>query len=550
MPIPFLLAGLGVVAGVIGVAGHMDAKETNEKAQKVSQDAQELYNNAKESLEKAQNETEKSLLKLGYSKKRVLNSSIEQFLKGYSRIKNIEFSDSVGLNEISNFRIDECEALQLREMSDIYKNAASSAATGAAAGAVVALAASGSLPIVTGVLSTAGTALVAGEVGVAAGAAGSALSIGAAMTPLAAIAAPALLFTGISASLKADENLEKANAMYAEAEAASEKMKLSETLCIAISDRSEMFNNLLNELDGMFSTCTGLLDGLTRKKTGLFKGKMVDAKKLTEEELKLVAVTRSLAGAVKAIIDTPILDKDGAISDNSWKLYDNTEEKLPYFTVAVNEVKTYDYHVKARPIPIHTKPTNNSGKKKVCYDSLFDAIRNIFAIGIGVYASEFIYSTATKYCNSRESVLIGIMIYAIATLMFMNNNTKVKIFQFVKKMNCFVLGVGFCVMLYYACKILVPYKYFLWCDIVFGFVSLIVFGFVIGDSSKNGSIRQLLQRISAGMFFVSVALFLFTILSVWNGISFKVSIIITELLLLPFALSSAYVCELDNDNSK
>ena len=49
MPIPFLLAGLGVAAGVIGVGGHLSAKETNERAQRISEDAQELYNNAKHS---------------------------------------------------------------------------------------------------------------------------------------------------------------------------------------------------------------------------------------------------------------------------------------------------------------------------------------------------------------------------------------------------------------------------------------------------------------------------------------------------------------------
>lgn len=34
MPIPFLLAGLGVAAGVIGAGGHLSAKETNERAER------------------------------------------------------------------------------------------------------------------------------------------------------------------------------------------------------------------------------------------------------------------------------------------------------------------------------------------------------------------------------------------------------------------------------------------------------------------------------------------------------------------------------------
>ena len=106
----------------------------------------------------------------------------------------------------------------------------------------------------------------AGEIGAAAGIAGSALSFGAAMTPLAAVAAPVLFFTALSASMKADENLEKAQTMYAQAEAASEKMKVSETLCAGISERSEMFYDVLHELDGMFLECVMLLHELCVKK--------------------------------------------------------------------------------------------------------------------------------------------------------------------------------------------------------------------------------------------------------------------------------------------
>lgn len=174
MPIPFLLAGLGVAAGVIGAGGHLSAKETNERAQRVSESAQELYNNAKYSLEAAQNETEKALVKLGYAKKNVLDSSMNQFLTTYDKVKHIQIKESTGINEISKFTIDQQGAIQLREMTNIYSASFASGATGVAAGAAVALAASGALPVVTGELALAGSALAAGEIGVAAGFAGSA----------------------------------------------------------------------------------------------------------------------------------------------------------------------------------------------------------------------------------------------------------------------------------------------------------------------------------------------------------------------------------------
>lgn len=265
MAIPLIIAG---AAGLLGLGGHLSAKETNEMAQRISEEAKEIYDNAKASLESEQKVTEQSLLKLGNCKKKVMDRSIDRFLTAYDRIKEVQLSDSIGLNELSKFSVDKQDAIELQEMSNIYSSSISTGATGAAAGAVIALAASGSLPIITGTLSVAGSALAMGEIGLAANLAGSALSFGAAMTPLSAIAAPVMLFTGISASMKADENLEKANVMRAEAEEACEKMAVAETLCKAISDRSNMFDKLLVDLDAMYGTCTVLLDQVTKKKLG------------------------------------------------------------------------------------------------------------------------------------------------------------------------------------------------------------------------------------------------------------------------------------------
>lgn len=332
MPIPFLLAGLAVGAGALGVGGHIEAKDTNERAQSLSIRAQRLYEDAKAALELSQKETEEALLDLGYAKKNTLDGSIKQFLQVYDRIKNIQLSKSTALDEIANLEIEQKDVIQLREMSNIYQSAISSGAAGAATGAVIALAASGSLSMVAGTLSLAGTALAWGEIGLAASLAGSALTAGAvgvAAAPLLPVVAPVVFFTGISSSIKADENLEKARTMYAEAEAAVEKMRLSETLCEAITERSEMFKDLLEELDEVFSECIHELSDMIQKKTNGILTKTIDADTLTKEELELIAVTRSLAGAVKSVIDTPILNKEGNVTDESKKVYERISNVLP-----------------------------------------------------------------------------------------------------------------------------------------------------------------------------------------------------------------------------
>lgn len=339
MPIPFLLGGAAVLATVIGASSHKDAKETNEKAESVSRKAKSLYNDAKESLEDAKDEAEKKLLKLGYTKKNALDGSMKQFVQVYDRIKNIQLKESSGLNEISNFSIEQQDIVQIKEMSDIYSNSIQSGAAGAATGAVIALAASGSLPMVTSALSLAGTCLSFGSIGAAASIAGTAISTAFTATPLAAVVAPAVFFTGVSASMKADENLEKAEEIYAEAEKASEEMKISETLCTAIGERSEMFNDLLVKLNEMFSDSTDMLSNMIREKDKLLGDKEIEVEDLSAEDLELIAVTRALAGAVKAVIDTPILEKDGKVSRESLEIYDNSRKSLPNFSRIVHEIK-------------------------------------------------------------------------------------------------------------------------------------------------------------------------------------------------------------------
>lgn len=530
MPLPFLVAGLGAAAAALGVGGHLSAKEINEKAQKLSEEAQDLYNSSKRSLENAQQETEKALLNLGNSKKKTLETSFEQFFRAYARIKDIKLKDSTGLDEISNFMIDEQEVIEIKEMADVYQASFSSGAAGAATGAVIALAASGSLPVVTGTLSVAGSALMAGEIGAAASLAGSALSFGAAMTPLAAIAAPVVLFTGISASLKADENLEKAQAMYAEAEAASEKMAISRTLCVAIADRSEMFNSLLVELDGMFAVCTSLLDGVTRKKMGFFGNKVIKSEDLTKDEKKLAAVTCSLAHAVKSVIDTPMLSADGSLSDEAERMYEDVKNGLPSLSKDVEEIKTRRYNAK----PIAT--TSKSRTKGTT--SVLGATRNVIAIIVGWFMSPFIQGIF------GDSFALGLLAFGTTTLLIMDNDTESKIFKFVKHICGISLIGGFSIMVYSECMNIVYMNHYIIGSIVVGFISMIITLYCFPSNGGHiGNFKRTMIRIFGCVFFFAIAVLLYAILHKLLGISQTISGIITVVPYVFFAWISVSVAE-------
>lgn len=478
MPIPILLAGLGVAAGVIGAGGHLSAKETNERAQRVSQKAQNLYNDAKYELELAQNKTEKALVKLGYYKKSVLDTSMNQFLTTYDKVKHIQVKESIGIDEISKFTIDQQGAIEIREMTNIYSSSFASSATGVAAGAAVALAASGALPIVTGELALAGSALVAGEIGMAAGFAG------AAMTPLAAVAAPVILFTGISASMKADENLEKANTIYAEAKAASEKMKISMILCGAITERSEMFEDLLGDLNKMFSECSNLLAGVVRKKEGRVFKKKLTSEDFSEEDLKLIAVTRALAGAVKSVIDTPILSKEGNISYEAEDIYDQTIEKLPDFSQAVQEVKSINYD--AKPVAAKSTSTYNGSKSTTSVGTtIMSSARRVFAVFMGfILASAFAEKIAVSVTGDINKFLFldSFTVNIIAVWLLLCASVTMLIGKFkhtkVEKFCYFGSGVSLFILYVQYCRSVEQMNHYIIFSIIFCGVCIVVSGFL------------------------------------------------------------------------
>lgn len=347
---------IAAVAGLVGAGGHLNAKETNERAQQLASESNKMYRSSQEVLAAEQRKTDQAMLRLGSTKKRVLDGAIACFLKAYKRIKDVELRESVGLDELANFSINSQDALQLQKMSDIYSSAFAVGAVGAATG-IAALAVSGSFAA-TGALS-AGATFAAGGVGATTGLAGSAASIGASIAPLAYIAAPVVVFTAISANKKADENLEKAQTMYEQTRAACEKMAVAETLCIAVTERSNMYNKLLNDLNVMYSVCVVMLDEVTRRKQRRAFGRSLTSADFTEDEMKLIAVTRALTGAVKAVIDTPILSEDReTVSEESQTVYENAEKALPSFSNQVNEVKMHDYQISQHAIEARSKRIN------------------------------------------------------------------------------------------------------------------------------------------------------------------------------------------------
>ena len=135
------------------------------------------------------------------------------------------------------------------------------------------------------------------------------------------VAGPALAVLGVVMGAKASKNLDAANANLAKAKEFEEEMKTAADLCNGIRRRSAMFNRFLIRLQTVF-------DPMIYQMTEIIKERGTDFRNFTEDERKVVASAMSLAGAIKAVLDTPILDEDGNLTKESGLVIESTQKKI------------------------------------------------------------------------------------------------------------------------------------------------------------------------------------------------------------------------------
>ena len=305
MPLPILFIGIAVATGAVGIGKSTMAGFDQHKASKLNENSNARMKEAADRLNAYRKQCETSLEALGNEKLFVLNGNISDFLDTFTQIKNVDFTDSLGLTELSKLAIDKKEFEELGEMRSFALSITDGLAAGATGGALAAFGAysaalSGAAASNATLAFFGGGSLAAGGMGMAGGAA----VLG------GLVAGPALMIMGIIVGAKAGKNLENAKASAAEATVYCEQMDAGTEQCIAIRRRTDMFYSLLALLDARFLP-------LVQQMKEIVAEEGYDYSKYSLESKKTIAATASLAVSIKSILDTPILTDDGGLTDES-----------------------------------------------------------------------------------------------------------------------------------------------------------------------------------------------------------------------------------------
>ncbi len=323
MPLPFIVGavlakvvlGAGVAAGVTGAAKGVKGVMDSSEAKDIQRRAEILLEESKKSLEGVKELTTQTIIKLGETKLKALGNEIDDFVSVFSKIRNIDLKDSIGIEELKMLGIGEETLTDMRTTSLEAKDLLSGGVAGVGSGTLLGLGA------FKGVMAL-GTASTGTAIGGLSGAAatnatlawlgGGALSAGGGGMALGTVvlggivAGPALLLAGGIFSAKAKEKLNNAYSNLSEARRISEELKTAEKQLDVISHKAYQVDDLLRKLVYQFGYTIKRLDEVVREKN--------DWKQFTHKEKEIAMISFKYAQVIKGIIDTPLLTQDGMLT--------------------------------------------------------------------------------------------------------------------------------------------------------------------------------------------------------------------------------------------
>ena len=330
MPLPLIFIGIAVATGVTGAGATVKAGVDHGKAKKINANAEERITQAANHLDVLRQQCGESLQRLGEEKVFVLSNSITSFLNTFTKLKNVDFTNLEELSELTRFHIDGASFSEIGELGHFATSIAAGTIAGAAGGALTALGAysaaatfaTASTGTAIGTLSGAaatnatlaffgGGSLATGGLGMAGGVA----VLG------GLVAGPALLVMGIITGATAGKGLEEAKSHAAEADVICKQLETGAIQCIGIRRRTYMFHNLLARLDAYFLPLIHAMEGIVEKDG-------VDYAQYSIESRKVIASAAATALSIKAVLDTPILTEDGAVTEESETVTDKLIESI------------------------------------------------------------------------------------------------------------------------------------------------------------------------------------------------------------------------------
>ena len=328
--IPIILGAAAAGAGGWGIFKGGKAVSNNNKANDVNERARRLQQYITDRLQQARDKSKGALERLGTKKLHVCEVPVSKFVTLFDMIKNIELAESRGMDELGKFKIDKQNFAQLKEISILATSFVKGTMGGAVAGGAVAFgaysaagafAAASTGTAIAGLSGAAATNATLAFFGGGALAAGGLGMAGGLAVLGGVVAGPALLVLGAVMGARASANLDNAYSNLAKVQEAEAEVNVMVSACNGIANRADLFTRVLVKLELLVLP---QIDALAN----IIKNEGTDYAKYSESSKNAIAALLSTMKAIKAILDTPLLADNGALTSESEDILHATEKLI------------------------------------------------------------------------------------------------------------------------------------------------------------------------------------------------------------------------------
>ncbi|MGL2709505.1 sortase [Helicobacter pylori] len=280
MPLPFILAGVAIVAAGYGVKKGIDALDADCEADEFIKKAESLKEEATKKAESTQSDCKLAFARFSEKKLHVLSHSVSNFLDHFHRLNRSRIIiEGINMQDIQRQVSDARNLLNQLNANGIDGDSA----PGVIAGCV----GLGAFSFTTGAILGGGLA--------ASGLAGMAVIGG-------IVAGPALAILGFFSTSKMEEKLDDAKVYYSQVEATSKKADAMIDNIQAVRKMADLFTRQITKFDALFFS-------LAQEAIATMKKHHYDISRYNQKEKDQLSVTVSTLMTLSAFLKVPIMDE-------------------------------------------------------------------------------------------------------------------------------------------------------------------------------------------------------------------------------------------------
>lgn len=312
MPIPLLI---GVAIGAAGLYKAGKAVSDSGDADDINSDADSIVRRAETRLDTSRKSCQQALAELGQKKSETLLHNVNNFIKVFEKIKNVDFQHDGDLGNLSAREFSEVTIKEMKKSVSFVLTSGLGAGGGAAAGAMVAFgaynatmffAAASTTTLISSLSGAAATNATLAWLGGGSLATGGMGMAGGTIALGAIAAGPALLVAGWYMGAKAEKKLNDAHSNKAQAK----NFAADVSAAVALTDGIEAVANQASEI---LSVLRKNSRRSVKKLDGIIAEHGTDFSRYDEESKRIVLRNVKIIQVIKVVLDTPILDEEGTL---------------------------------------------------------------------------------------------------------------------------------------------------------------------------------------------------------------------------------------------